>query len=166
VTEGHVRRDRRLFRPPEQARRGLHLGRPDFHAWSATGAASGPISLIDYVGFIATLDSLFAFAALFFPDLVVHDGLRFLASGFSSTTYEAWLKEGRSGHDIQRVLNHLHICSLLQQQEVSDEAAVEAARIIAEIWTRTLGPEGLTVVTSGSTLSDAAVTFFETPSEE
>jgi chaperonin GroEL (HSP60 family) len=54
----------------------------------------------------------------------------------------------------------------LQQQEVSDEAAVEAARIIAEIWTRTLGPEGLTVVTSGSTLSDAAVTFFETPSEE
>ena len=133
----------------------------DFRAWSATGAAPGPISLFDYVGFIATIDSLFGFAALFLPDLVVHDGLRFLASGFSGETYDAWVREGKTPHEIQRVMNHVHISTLLQQQEVSDEAAVEAARVIAEIWSRTLGTEGLIAEAVGTGFADAAITFYE-----
>lgn len=145
------------MRPKDSVMSQLH----DFQAWSTAGAAPGPVSLLDYVGFIATLDSLFGFVALFLPDLVVHEGLRFLASGFSKETYEAWVREGKSPQEIQRVLNHVHISMLLQQEEVTDEAAVEAARVIAEIWSRTLGAEGLIAEAVGSSCADAAITFYE-----
>jgi hypothetical protein len=133
----------------------------DFHAWAAGGATAGPISLLDYVGFIGTPDMLFGFAELFHPELTVHEGRRFLASGFSNATYDAWVQQGRTPEEIQRVMNHLHISTLFQQQEISDEVAVEAARAIASIWSRTLGPDGLTVEAIGADFTDAAVTFFE-----
>jgi hypothetical protein len=135
----------------------------DFLAWSKGGAVPGPVTLFDYVGFIATLDSLFGFAELFCPALVLHEGLHFLASGFSTQTYDAWVKQGRTPEEIQRVMNHIHISTLLQNQEVSDEAALESARVIAEIWTRTLGPEGVVVEAIGDGFADAAVTFYEGP---
>jgi hypothetical protein len=131
----------------------------DYQAWAAEGAAAGPFSLFDYVGCVATLDGLFAFAELFCPDLTQYAGLHFLASGFSSSTYEAWVRKGMAPREIQRVMNHVHVSALLQQQEVSDEAAVEVARAISEIWSRTLRTEGLVAEASGSTFDDAAVTF-------
>lgn len=133
----------------------------DFRAWSATASAPGSISLLDYVGFIATLDSVLAFGALFFPEVTVHEGLRFLASGFSKATYDAWANAGKRPHEIQRVMNHVHVSTLLQEQSVSDEAAIEVARVIAAIWSRTLGHDGLNVEAFGSTFEDAAVTFSE-----
>lgn len=135
----------------------------DFRAWALGGADPGRVTLLDYVGFVSTPDLLFGFAELFFPDLVVHEGRRFLASGFSIDTYEQWLNAGRTPEEIQRVMNHLHISTLLQQQNVSDEVAVEAARIVAQVWFRTLGPEGVAVESGGAGLEDAAVTFFDAP---
>lgn len=135
----------------------------DFLAWSKAGAAPGPISLFDYVGFIATLDSLFGFAELFCPALVIHEGFHFLSSGFSVDTYNAWVRQGRTPEEIQRVMNHVHMSTLLQNQEVGDEAALEAARVIAEIWARTLGPEGLVAEAIGDGFEDAAVTFYQRP---
>ncbi len=132
----------------------------DFAAWSQTGVQPGAITLIDYVGFVATPDLLFGFASLFSPDLVVHEGLRFLASGFSVKTYEQWVTQGTAPKEIQRVMNHLHISTLLQQG-ASDAVATETARTIAAIWSRTLGPEGLIAESLGSGIEDAAVTFFE-----
>jgi hypothetical protein len=125
------------------------------------GSRTTLVSLLDYVGFIATLDMVFAFAELFQPELVVHEGRRFLASGFTQATYDGWVQKGTSPKEIQRVMNHIHISTLIQNQEVSDEAACEAAQAIALIWSRTLGPEGLQVEAIGDDFMDAAVTFFE-----
>jgi hypothetical protein len=135
----------------------------DFHSWSKGGPDKKMVSLLDYVGFVATPDLLFGFAALFWPDLVVHDGLRFLASGFSSEVYDQWRAAGRNPLETQRVMNHVHVATLLQQQGVSADVAVEVAHSIAAIWSRTLGPEGLLAEAIGSSLDDAAVTFFENP---
>lgn len=133
----------------------------DVRAWAAGGPDPDLVTLLDYVGFAATPDLLFAFADLFWPDLVVHEGLRFLASGFTVDTYEQWRRSGRSPEEIQRVMNHVHVSTLLQQKDVSDETAVEAARIIAGIWGRTLGPEDIVAEAMGTELADAAVTFHE-----
>jgi hypothetical protein len=133
----------------------------DFRAWSETGAIAGRISLLDYVGFVANADTLFAFAELFFPETTVHEGRHFLASRFSTETYRAWAQQGKSPEEIQRALNHVHISTLLQDQETSDEAALEAARVIAQVWNRTLGPEGMVAEAIGETFEDAAVTFHE-----
>lgn len=129
-------------------------------AWSQTGADGKTISLLDYVCFTATPDMFFGFAALFYPELITHEGRRFLASGFTVAAYDAWAQQGRTANEIQRVLNHLHVSTLIQNQELSDEVAVEIARVVAHIWARTLGPEGLVVEALGSTFVDAAVTFF------
>lgn len=133
----------------------------DFDAWSRSGPQGAEISLIDYVGFVATPDLLFGFASLFWPDLIVYQGLRFLASGFSPALYEQWRGKGLDSREIQRVMNHVHVSTLFQNQQISDETAVEAARILATIWSRTLGPEGLATEAVGSSLDDAAATFFD-----
>jgi hypothetical protein len=135
----------------------------DFRAWGRAGAAPGgaPITLLDYVGFVARPDSVFAFAELFFPELVEHAGRKYLASRFSSAAYDAWIEAGRSAEETQRLMNHLHVCWLIQNQPIDDETALEIASAIASVWTRTLGPEGLTVEAEGTTFDDAAVTFFD-----
>lgn len=132
----------------------------DFNEWSKTGPQQHPLTLLDYVGFVATPDLLFGFAALFWPDLIIHDGLHFLASGFSTEVYDQWQRAGKTPCEIQRVMNHVHVSTLLQQQAISDETAVEAARTIAMVWSRTIGPEGLITEAVGGDLDDAAVTFF------
>jgi len=131
----------------------------DFQAWSANGPA--PIDLLDYVGFIAKPDYVFAFAALLMPELVTHEGHRFMASRFSIETYDSWRAKGATPREIQRVMNHLHVQTLVQGQEVSDEVATEVARVIGAIWERTLGPEGLVVEVIGGDYFELAVTFCE-----
>lgn len=141
----------------------VHLA--DFQAWARSGPVGSTVSLLDYVGFVGTPDLLFAFAALFWPELVTHDGMRFLASGFSAEVYNQWRDSGTSRREIQRVMNHVHVSTLLQEQVVSDKVAVEVARAIAAIWSRTIGPEGLVAESIGSGFDDAAVTFFEISSD-
>jgi hypothetical protein len=85
------------------------------------------------------------------PELIQHDGLRFLSSRFSEETYEAWLQKDLTPKEIQKVINHIHISTLLQGQEVSDEAAAEAAKVIGIIWRRTLGADGPEVEVWGRT---------------
>jgi hypothetical protein len=133
----------------------------DFRAWARSGPVESTVSLLDYVGFVCTPDLFFAFAALFWPELVTHDGMRFLASGFSAEVYNQWRDAGKSRRETQRVINHVHVSTLLQEQVVSDEVAVEVAHAIAAIWSRTIGPDGLVAESIGSGLDDAAVTFFE-----
>ncbi|HRI63322.1 MAG TPA: hypothetical protein PK156_03770 [Polyangium sp.] len=44
---------------------------------------------------------------------------------------------------------------------VHPTSAVEAARILASIWSRTLGPDGVAAEAVGICFEDAAATFFE-----
>lgn len=132
----------------------------DLARWRDTGARPGTVSLLDYVGFVGTPDLLVAFAELFLPQLIEHDGSKFLAAGFQASTYDAWKKSGLSASDVQRVMNHLHVSTLIQNQDVSDTMAVEIARSIAIIWNRTLLPEKVQAEAVGTTFDDAAVTFY------
>jgi hypothetical protein len=135
----------------------------DFHAWGRTGPTSDPITLLDYAGFVAVPDTVFAFAELFFPELVEHEARKYLASRFSSAVYDEWMKAGRSPEEAQRLMNHLHVSWLIQNQPIDDETAIEIAGAIGRVWTRTLAPEGLTVEVEGTTFWDASVTFFGQP---
>ena len=139
---------------------------PDYRAWSTTGPHSGPISLLDYIGFVATLDTFFGFAELFSPELAVYKGYHFLASGFSEAIYEAWIREGRSPEEAQRAMNHVHMSTIFQQREATDEAADEAARVLMEIWKRTLAVHNVNVEVVGRGIQQASVTFFERPLTE
>lgn len=144
--------------PPESVLSQLE----DFRQWAEGGPRAEDVTLLDYVGFVATPDSLFAFAALFFPELAVYKGRRFLRAGFSVELYEAWANKGHTEEEIQRVLNHVHISTILQHGPISDVLACEAANTISQIWQRTLGPDGLTIEAVGSRYDDLAVTFYET----
>lgn len=130
----------------------------DFQAWVSN--SSSPVTLLDYVGFVGTPDLLFAFAALFQPEIVVHDGFRFLAGGFTAATYDSWKQRGLSGPAIQKVMNHVHISTLFQNQEVSVEVALAAGNLLRDFWRRTLDQD-LAVESGGTDLHDAYVTFYD-----
>jgi hypothetical protein len=132
----------------------------NLNAWSSANPKVAPVSLFDYAGLTASPDTLFSFAEFFLPELVEWQGRKFLASRFDHTVYAAWQSKLKSGREIQRVMNHIHISWLLQNDEISDELAVAAAGAIRDIWQRTLGPEGLISESLGRGLEDASVTFF------
>jgi hypothetical protein len=131
----------------------------DLRSWAQGGSDPESVTLLDYVSFVATPDLLFAFAELFFPETILYEGRRFLASGFKAETYEQWIRSGRSPEEVQRVMNHVHISTLFQGQYVADDTALEAAHAIAQIGTQTLGPYGVRAEVMGATFADFAVTF-------
>lgn len=108
-----------------------------------------------------TPDIFFALAELFSPSLVIHAERRFLASRFDPDVFNSWSSKGLADVDAQRTMNHVHISTLFQDQEVLDAVASEAARVLAGLWTHTLGPHGLEVGVTGTTLEDASVTFWD-----
>ena len=116
------------------------------------------LTLLDVLGFVATIDSVAAHLALFDPDLVVHRGARFLASGFSEETFDGWMSRGLTVTQAQQVMNHLHIASFLQSG-ASDEACDWFASRLEEVWRKTI--PGAEVVVEGQGYDDASVTFFE-----
>ena len=89
----------------------------------------------------------------------MHEGHVFLASRFEVASFDAWRNRGLELREIQRVMNHVHVSTVLQNQDVSDAVAREVARVLAAVWTRTLGAEGLEVECFGESFHDAAVTF-------
>jgi hypothetical protein len=119
--------------------------------------------MLDYVNCVATPDLLFGFLELLRPSLVLHQGNYFLASHFDEANYNEWMKRLNDPVAVQKVMNHLHISTLFQQQEVPDIVAREAAQQIAACWSKVLADRGLVAEAFGDTLEDAEVTFFGTP---
>jgi hypothetical protein len=135
----------------------------DVKGWAGEKAVGAEFTLLQYLMCVGTPDLLFAFAELFSPELVIHDGLHFLASRFSAETYDQWKAKGLSGEEIQRVINHVHVSSLFQEQEISDQMAAAAAQCIAGFWTRLYRDQGIVGVAVGETFAEAAVTLVESP---
>lgn len=133
----------------------------EFRSWAESGPNPKSFTLLDYVGCIATMDTFFAFAELFSPEIIVHEGRHFLASGFSIEIYDQWIAAGKSGEDIQRVMNHIHISTLLQDQEITEKVSLEVARVISEIWSKTLSSYGVLTEVIDAGFQDVAVTFYE-----
>lgn len=128
--------------------------------WSQSTGGSREISLFDYPALVGTPDLFFGFAELFCPTLVEHHGGCFLAAKFSEPTFDLWEQKGVGIVEIQRVMNHVHVSTLLQNQSVSDELAVQVAQHLATIWSLTLQPLGVSAEAFGERLDDAAATLY------
>jgi len=137
-----------------------------FKAWSRSGPPGSQISPIDFIGFIATPDLFFGFVGLFCPEVVQRRGGVFLASGFTDEALDAWLRKGTTLREAQRVMNHIHVSTLIQDQVVSDELAIEIADHLASIWNLTLGGHSVVAERIGTGAVDAATTFYVADSGE
>lgn len=58
-------------------------------------------------------------------------------------------------------MNHVHVSSLLQQQEVSDALANEVVRVLSTIWALTLRDSVVIVQPIETAFEDAAVTLYD-----
>ncbi len=128
----------------------------EYQKWKV-GAQGSEFSLFDYLCCSARMDDLFAFHRLLFPPLVEHDGVAFLADRFGVEEYEDWRDRGTVPTEIQRTMNHVHIHTLFQNQEMSVELARAAARRIAETWTLVFEKNGLRGEVLGESLEDLTV---------
>src|SRR5690242_10821967 len=111
----------------------------DFQGWRGKNRQ---FDLLDYVGCVATPDMFFGFLSLFEPELVLHDGEYFLASHFDRTTHEAWKGKLKDPVAIQKVMNHVHVSTLFQGQEVPPVVARAVAERIAQVWSRLFRDKG------------------------
>jgi hypothetical protein len=138
----------------------------DVAAWKATGPdlEGEEFGVLSYLCFVATPDLLFAFAELLAPELVMHEGSYFIAERFSVANYEEWRARLEDARDIERVMNHLHISTLFQDQDVPDALAVAAAALIAGAWTRGFTSIGVVGEAYGDTFATAEVTLLRAPS--
>lgn len=116
------------------------------------------ITLLDLLGFVATLDSLAAHLALFDPEIVIHRGARFISSGFDVPTFEAWLAQGLTLTEVQRAMNHVHVGTIMQAG-ASDGACDWFATRLASVWRRTI--PGAVVTVEGRGFHEASVTFHD-----
>lgn len=129
----------------------------DVRAWEA-GAKS--VSPLDFVALEGKPSLLFAYASLLDPALEEVDGIFFLATGFSKELVTTWAEEGVVGANAQRVINHIHMTYLMQDDCQDQEVLDAAATIISSIWKKTL-PAGVRVeIVEPGTIS-VAVTFFQ-----
>jgi len=134
-------------------------GLPDLALWRST-AGGKEISLLDYVGFVATPDLLFAFAELFRPALILHSGVYFIKDRFDAALFDEWKERLGDVRSVQKMMNHLHLSTLFQNQVISDDVAVWSSRVIADIWSSTFSHLGLEGLAFGESLHDAAVTLY------
>lgn len=129
----------------------------DFQAWKA---GKPDFDLLDYAGCVATPDLFFALSAVLAPELVVHEGNYFFASHFERSTYEAWKEKRRDPIAIQKVMNHLHLSTLFQAQDIPPAVVKTIAGRLASIWSLVFADKGLVGEASGNSLEDAEVTLF------
>jgi hypothetical protein len=131
----------------------------DYNSWSRSETELKTISIFDYLCFTATPDALFAFASLFFIELIKYEDGLFIKERFDEAVYGEWKKRLDSVAEIQRVMNHIHIRQIFQNQVISDELAFESAKLIQNIWSRTFESDGLKAEVHGKTSQDISVTL-------
>ena len=128
----------------------------DVRAWE--GGES--LSPLDFVALEGKPSLLFAYASLLDPALEEVDGRFFLANRFSKENLTLWAAEGVVGADAQRVINHLHMTYLMQDDCEDQEVLDAAATIISRIWEKTLPAGSRVEIVERGTIS-VSVTFFQ-----
>jgi len=103
---------------------------------------------------------LFAFAELLRPPLILHEGAYFIKDRFDAVLFDDWKQRLGDLEAVQKMMNHIHISTLFQNQEISSDVAVWSARVIADIWTSIFSHLGLQGLAFGESLQDAAVTLY------
>jgi hypothetical protein len=131
----------------------------DFRSWNEGKCEADRISLLTYATFVATPDLLFAFASLFFCELVEVEKHYFIKDRFDVRVYEDWKKRLDDPRAIQRVMNHIHISTLLQNADVDEAQARSCAELLAAAWNEVHLRRGATAEVHGTTLEDLSVTL-------
>lgn len=131
----------------------------DFQSWNEQKPGAARISIFDYLCFNATPDLLFGFASLFFCELVEIEGNYFIKERFGASAYGDWKKTTTDIRAIQRVMNHVHMRSLFQQQQMTDSLALACANLIAEAWNRVFKEKSLVAEVHGQTFEEISVTL-------
>jgi len=131
----------------------------DFKEWNEEKPPEQRISLFDYATFQATPDLLFGFAALLICDLVEVEGHYFIAARFNASYYDDWKTRLSDKIAIQRVMNHIHLTTILQNADADLQAATDCANLIASVWSEVHASKGVVGEVQGSSLEDLSVTL-------
>jgi len=88
------------------------------------------------------------------------DKLMPLLSDFDTHLYDSWMRKLNSQEETQKVLNHVHVSTLFQDQNVPDDLARACADVIRDAWSVSLKSLGVRAESGGTSLDDAYVTFY------
>lgn len=135
----------------------------EYSSWNRGKKTDQKITLFDFATFIATPDLIFAMSALFSPKLVAHDGSFFIDQKFSIPNYERWKKQGLSSVEIEKVINHIHMTTILQSSDVDYLEAKKCADLITSMWNKCISEESVKAIVVGEVIEDLAVTIFSDP---
>lgn len=125
--------------------------------WSVKNSKT--FSPFDFVFLAGNIELLISYSSLFDPVILEYKMGIYLADRFDEESYCLWAKEGYDEKEIQRVMNHLHMQSLSQDDSYSPRVMDFAANTLAGIWRKTL-PRGTSVEVVGLGTEDVAVTFW------
>lgn len=131
----------------------------EYSSWNEGKDVDDKITLFDFATFIATPDMLFAISELFNPELFWFDDCCFIKEKFSEEIYNLWKLKGLEKKDIEKVMNHIHITSILQDEELELNIAKNCAELIVRMWNKIFTSKEVVGVVIGTELNDLAVTI-------
>ena len=106
-------------------------GLPTLNAWRQANPES-TASMVLHTE--TTLELAVYHTALFWPDLVEHEGGVFLRDGFGLRAHGAWCDQGLDTTAIERVMNHRHIEQMLPGDYVGYRNCLHLGRVLRETW--------------------------------
>jgi len=133
----------------------------DFQSWNEGKCDAERITLFEYASFKATPDSLMAFAALFFCELTEVEDHYFIADRFDARVFAELKSEWTDLREVQRIMNRLHMSTLMQNAEISDTLAKVCAQVLAASWNEVHGAKHVVAEVHGNTLEDLSVTLVD-----
>ena len=131
----------------------------EYSSWNKGKANDDKITLFDFATFIATPDMLFAISELFNPELFWFDGCCFIKEKFSKEAYGSWKSKGLEKTEIEKVMNHIHITSILQGEELELNMAESCSELIVYMWNKAFISKDVVGAVIGTELNDLAVTI-------
>jgi hypothetical protein len=138
---------------------------PAFAAWNQGKPDQDRITIFDFLCFNATPELFFAFASLLRPELILVEDSYFIKERFGEAAYKAWKEKLSEPRDIQHVMNHVHLTSVFQNQDVADDVALVIARTIELTWNQLFAELKLKAVVDGSEFGDLSISLVSSGSD-
>ncbi|MEZ4385800.1 MAG: hypothetical protein R3A79_31065, partial [Nannocystaceae bacterium] len=89
------------------------------------------------------------------------DGTYYLAAHFDEYVHAQWTQRLDDPHEVQRVINLVHVSTLFAGRELSRAEALEVAALLAEIWSSLFAEVGLRGEILGEASDDIGVTLVD-----
>ncbi|MCA9659202.1 MAG: hypothetical protein KC486_12725 [Myxococcales bacterium] len=120
------------------------------------------LGLLEYAG-AGGVDpaAFFAIARVIRPPLIQRDGIFYLAAHFDEYVHAQWTQRLDDPHEVQRVINLVHVSTLFAGRELSRTESLEVAALLAEIWSSVFAEVGLRGEIVGEVSDDIGVTLVD-----